>query len=1157
MIDWLKKYHKWISVVFALIIVLFALSGIVLNHREGFSAVNVNRNLLPDEYRYNNWNDAAVKATLKLNPDSILIYGNIGVWLTDSTFNTFNDFNNGFPKGIDNRKICSMLQTSNEKLFAGTFFGLYQYDFKQHKWQLMELPVDEKRIVDLMEKDGVLYIMTRSFLLTTTDYKSFDRINIPPPENYDNKIGLFKTLWVIHSGEIYGSIGKIFVDIVALIFIFLSVTGIIIFINGYRMRAHINRNQKIYKIYKKSVWNLKWHNKIGWTTAILLILTTATGMFLRPPLLAIIGTSRVDKIPHTELATPNPWFDILRRIAYDQKNNRFVIATMDGFFYSDDNFSSPLKMFPYQSPVSIMGVNVMKQTGKDTWLVGSFEGLFIWNTRTGYVWDYIKKQPYIPPEPGGPPIGDFKVTGFTEDLKGQEVFFDYDFGAINLSSKMPFRQMPDNIKKASPISLWNVALEVHTGRIYQALIGPFYILVVPLSGFAILFILISGFIVWYKRHRKADYTPELIEKVNNNKLNHKVMKHKKYSVSEECISCRACVEVAGNNFAMNDENKAFVFKQPETDEEEVECHSALEVCPVNAISAEVKEDVTSEVLPVLAKSNIKETLDKYPELKDVLVKLSPKFKKMQNPALYNTLARFASFKDAARVAGVSLCEILHTINKHLGVEEKLLKSMPECVKNSIKDEELTGTEITWQESPERYIYNTDSMGELIEKVSKLAPQESMVFIAVEYPSELLKVVDGLGFKYNVEKGREYRVSVFNPEKEETKEDWMDRKENFDMLDVRMMTTDPFDIIIKKAYEIEEDDGFILIQRFEPYPMINMLSEMGFEHFTEYVGPEEIWVYFHKIKTSSDDETGGVEKPEVIIQSATPVAYPVIMRLLQSDTIRKAVKVKELKVWEETEKHLAWIANGKADISFSALITSAKLRNSDVKIPAMFVWDNFVILTRGYKAETFEDLKGKTIHTPLFEEAPPAKITKYLIKASGLNPDDFNFVYGEPFGRPEKIYADFVTGIADTVILREPEASYAIKIMQDRGEEISILSYNKIWNEYNPGFGSFPNAGVVLKGEFVRNHPEITDVFLDELKKAIDWVNENRDEAANLSFDMMRQPPDRVRLFLDRVNFNYVSGEELVNKVKAYFDILTAEGIVETKVDDDFLNVFRM
>ena len=44
--------------------------------------------------------------------------------------------------------------------------------------------------------------------------------------------------------------------------------------------------------------------------------------------------------------------------------------------------------------------------------------------------------------------------------------------------------------------------------------------------------------------------------------------------------------------------------------------------------------------------------------------------------------------------------------------------------------------------------------------------------------------------------------------------------------------------------------------------------------------------------------------DVVIQSATPVAYPVIMRLLQSKKIRKAVNIRELKVWEETEKHLA-------------------------------------------------------------------------------------------------------------------------------------------------------------------------------------------------------------------------------------------------------------
>ena len=630
---------------------------------------------------------------------------------------------------------------------------------------------------------------------------------------------------------------------------------------------------------------------------------------------------------------------------------------------------------------------------------------------------------------------------------------------------------------------------------------------------------------------------------------------KKYKVAEECIGCRACVEVAGDNFEINDNNIAYLKMQPGNEDEEAKCEEAMDICPVEAISA-YKNEETDLPDAIVASSNIKATLDKHPELKQILINLSPMFKRMQNPALYNTLARFANFNDAAKVTGLSVCEILHTLNHQLGTESKLLKIMPECIKITRDDIEDKSTEITWEESPELYIYNNNTIVELIEKASNLSPQENIVIISKENPNELLKVANGLNFNFNIQKNKEYRVSIFNPADIEKLLPWKERKENFEVLDVRKMTTDPFDVILKKAYSTEDDNGFVLIQRFEPHPMISMLSEMDFEHVTEQKAATEFWIYFHKKVSKIDDSDASTTKVNAVIQSATPVAYPVIMRLLQSDKIRKHINIKELKVWEETEKHLAWITNGKADISFSALITSAKLKDSDIKIPALFVWDNFVLLSRS-KAENFEDIKGKEIYTPLFEEAPPAKITKYLIKASGLNPDDFKFRYGTPFGRPEEIYREFVTGKADTVILREPEASYAIKIMQDRNEEISVISYNKIWNEVNEGYGSFPNAGLVLKGEFARKYPEQTKVFLEELKLAIQWVNDNRKASAELSFDMMRQPVDRIELFLDRVNFEYVEGEKLVYKVKQYFDILNENGVIDMDISDDFLDIFKM
>ena len=615
------------------------------------------------------------------------------------------------------------------------------------------------------------------------------------------------------------------------------------------------------------------------------------------------------------------------------------------------------------------------------------------------------------------------------------------------------------------------------------------------------------------------------------------------------------MEIAKENFSINDKKVAFVFKQPRNISEEEKCERAMKICPVNAISTKERQNKNVPEA-VIASSNIKTVLDKYPELKDVLVKLSPKFKRMQNPALYNTLARFASFNDAAKITGISVCEILHTINEHLGTMEKLFQSMPECIRKEETGIEKKNSEITWTEPEERYIYNNNTFEELIKKISDLKPQESIVILSETKPNELLKIAEGLNFHFNIQKKREYRVSIFNPKNTTAQIPWKERKDEFEILDVTTMLTDPFDIIIKKAYETEEEDGFVLVQRFEPFPMINMLSEMGFEHLTEKREDGNFNIYFHKKVIEEQAEGKKSKKVDVVIQSATPVAYPVIMRLLQSKKVRAAINIKELKVWEETEKHLAWITSGKADISFSALITAVKLKNNDIKIPALFVWDNFVLLSR-HEVNGFKDIVGKEIYTPLFEEAPPAKITKYLIKAVGLNPQDFIFKYGKPFGRPEEIYRDFVIGRADTVILREPEASYAIKIMRDRNEEISVLSFNKIWNEVNPGFGSFPNAGLVLKGEFARKHPELTKVFLEELKKAIEWVNTHQKESAKLSFDMMRQPVDRIELFLDRVNFEYVEGEKLVYKVKQYFDILNKNEVVDLNINDEFLEMFKM
>lgn len=135
------------GVVFALIILSYIFSGIILNHREGLSFIYVNRKLLPKEYRYQNWNNAAVKSTLKISPDSIFVCGNIGIWLTDSSSSDFADFSDGIPKSIDNRKTFQMIRTDRNRLLVGTLSGLYTFNYKENKWISITLPVRAKNSI--------------------------------------------------------------------------------------------------------------------------------------------------------------------------------------------------------------------------------------------------------------------------------------------------------------------------------------------------------------------------------------------------------------------------------------------------------------------------------------------------------------------------------------------------------------------------------------------------------------------------------------------------------------------------------------------------------------------------------------------------------------------------------------------------------------------------------------------------------------------------------------------------------------------------------------------------------------------------------------------------------------------------------------------------
>ena len=65
----------------------------------------------------------------------------------------------------------------------------------------------------------------------------------------------------------------------------------------------------------------------------------------------------------------------------------------------------------------------------------------------------------------------------------------------------------------------------------------------------------------------------------------------KYYVTEDCLACESCQQVAPTNFRYGENGLSYVFKQPSSAEEEEGCRQAVEMCPMEAVRNDGKNNV--------------------------------------------------------------------------------------------------------------------------------------------------------------------------------------------------------------------------------------------------------------------------------------------------------------------------------------------------------------------------------------------------------------------------------------------------------------------------------------------------------------------------------------------------------------------------------------
>jgi hypothetical protein len=181
-----------------------------------------------------------------------------------------------------------------------------------------------------------------------------------------------------------------------------------------------------------------------------------------------------------------------------------------------------------------------------------------------------------------------------------------------------------------------------------------------------------------------------------------------------------------------------------------------------------------------------EVLTRYPELKKVLQDLSPKFKKLDNPVAFNTVARVTTLEGAARIGGVYLREMLYRLNEALGLGDEYLSLEKAAIEDSLRSGE--------------------ALKKVVELVGKRSPETAP---AGARPA------------------------------------WVETARKFPTMDLRTLAEDPFDRVMKLAEGVKPGEGFVLVQSFEPIPLLAHLSQRGFLHHTERIGSREYRIYLIK------------------------------------------------------------------------------------------------------------------------------------------------------------------------------------------------------------------------------------------------------------------------------------------------------------------------
>lgn len=244
-----------------------------------------------------------------------------------------------------------------------------------------------------------------------------------------------------------------------------------------------------------------------------------------------------------------------------------------------------------------------------------------------------------------------------------------------------------------------------------------------------------------------------------------------------------------------------------------------------------------------------------------------------------------------------------------------------------------------------------------------------------------------------------------------------------------------------------------------------------------------------------------------------------------------------------------IVSGECDIAAVPTNIAAVLYNNedvDVSVIAINTLGILYIVENGETVTNMNTLRGKTIYAS-GKGALPDYALQYVLIENGIYPEtDVTIEYKSEHS---ECLSELLSNEGSVALLPQP----FVTVAQNSNENIRVaLDITKEWESAE---NSNLIMGVIIaRNDFIEKNPEAIELFLEQYKDSVDFVNTNIDEAGELIGKYGIVEAEVAKKAIPYCNIVFIDGQDMRNKLNDYYYILFHQGgniMGESIPDEDF------